>query len=341
MTRHTPRRTSHTRAMTTGRDPNLTRVFALCLLGAILLARPALGADEGAPPLKKPDRRASFPLRASPGESPGTVSLVWTPPTARRVLPGDDASDDDDIFVPPGLAAFRAALGDSAAGGRFDIFAGVCVEGDPRVDGFDARLHAYAPPTAPCAPATTRVATIDDDTAAVVDSLTPGATYAFRVVYLPQGTAPDDEENDEKKDTEEGVAEAVKEAWSSAATATATRTDDQSPTPTPPSIDLALEDPELMFCGATAGEFIFSFVRAIRLMMSCFVFRFFPERRDTPGRLRGFNRVGVRVLSGMFQNVGMQRVGALRERRRTVHRRGRQRAVLADERTGIRSIRPG
>ena len=143
MTRHTPRRTSHTRAMTTGRDPNLTRVFALCLLGAILLARPALGADEGAPPLKKPDRRASFPLRASPGESPGTVSLVWTPPTARRVLPGDDASDDDDAFVPPGLAAFRAALGDSAAGGRFDIFAGVCVEGDPRVDGFDARLHAY------------------------------------------------------------------------------------------------------------------------------------------------------------------------------------------------------
>ena len=327
--------------MTTGRDPNLTRVFALCLLGAILLARPALGADEGAAPLKKPDRRASFPLCASPGESPGTVSLVWTPPTARRVLPGDDASDDDDAFVPPGLAAFRAALGDSAAGGRFDIFAGVCVEGDPRVDGFDARLHAYVLPTAPCAPATTRVATIDDDTAAVVDSLTPGATYAFRVVYLPQGTAPDDEENDEKKDTEEGVAEAVKEAWSSAATATATRTDDQSPSPTPPSIDLALEDPELMFCGATAGEFIFSFVRAIRLMMSCLVFRFFPERRDTPGRLRGFDRVGVRVLSGMFQNVGMQRVGTLRERRRTVHRRGRQRAVLADERTGIRSIRPG
>jgi hypothetical protein len=269
------------------------------------------------------------------------VSLIWTPPTARRVLPGDDASDDDDMFVPPGLAAFRAALGDSAAGGRFDIFAGVCVEGDPRVDGFDARLHAYVLPTAPCAPATTRVATIDDDTAAVVDSLTPGATYAFRVVYLPQGTAPDDEENDEKKDTEEGVAEAVKEAWSSAATATATRTDDQSPSPTPPSIDLALEDPELMFCGATAGEFIFSFVRAIRLMMSCLVFRFFPERRDTPGRLRGFDRVGVRVLSGMFQNVGMQRVGTLRERRRTVHRRGRQRAVLADERTGIRSIRPG
>jgi hypothetical protein len=114
------------------------------------------------------------------------------------------------------------------------------------------------------------VATIDDDTAVVVDSLTPGATYAFRVVYLPAGTSPDDEEKDEKKDTEEGVAEAVKEAWSSAATATATRTDDQSPTPTPPSIDLALEDPELMFCGATAGEFIFSFVRAIRLMMSCF-----------------------------------------------------------------------
>ena len=113
------------------------------------------------------------------------------------------------------------------------------------------------------------------------------------------------------------------------------------PCPTLPSIDLALEDPELMFCGATAGEFIFSFVRAIRLMMSCLVFRFFPERRDTPGRLRGFNRVGVWVLSGMFQNVGMQRVGTLRERRRTVHRRGRQRAVLADERTGIRSIRPG
>jgi hypothetical protein len=180
------------------------------------------------------------------------VSLVWTPPTARRVLPGDDASDDDDAFVPPG-----------------------------------------------------------------------------------------EEEKDEKKDTEEGVAEAVKEAWSSAATATATRTDDQSPTPSSPSIDLALEDPELMFCGATAGEFILVYVRAIRLMMSCLVFRFFPERRDTPGRLRGFNRIGVRVLSGMFQNVGMQRVGALRERRRTVHRRGRQRAVLADERTGIRSIRPG
>jgi hypothetical protein len=39
--------------MTTGRDPNLTRVFALCLLGAILLARPALGADEGAAPAQE------------------------------------------------------------------------------------------------------------------------------------------------------------------------------------------------------------------------------------------------------------------------------------------------
>ena len=196
--------------MTTRRRP---APFALATfaLGAILLhARAVLGDDDQSPPPSPPPRRrrASFPLRASPGDAAGTVSLVWTPPATPRVLPADDAaSDADPSVVPPGLAAFKAAARDASAGARFDIFAGACVEGDPRRDGFDARLHAYAPPIAPCAPATTLVAEASDTNTAVVDGLTPGATYAFRVAVraireeAEEGKGEKEEEEEKKTPT--------------------------------------------------------------------------------------------------------------------------------------------
>ena len=238
--------------------------FALATfaLGAILLhARAVLGDDDDPPPSPPPrPRRASFPLRASPGDAAGTVSLVWTPPATPRLLPADDAaSETDPSVVPPGLAAFKAAARDASAGARFDIFAGACVEGDPRRDGFDARLHAYAPPIAPCAPATTLVAEASDTNTAVVDGLTPGATYAFRVAVRAIREEAEEGKGEEDKEEDKEGGDADEEAWSAAATATAPpAADDASPTLDDEDAsvpNLRLSDPELDFCAATVGSF--------------------------------------------------------------------------------------
>ena len=130
------------------------------------------------------------------------------------------------------------------------------MEIDPRRDGFDARLHAYAPPIAPCAPATTLVAEASDTNAAVVDGLTPGATYAFRVAVQSKGEKEKEKEEDVTADADADE----EEAWSAAATATATpATDDASPTldddDAPVDENLTLDDPELGFCAAAFGSF--------------------------------------------------------------------------------------
>ena len=182
------------------------------------------------------------------------------PPATPRVLPADDAaSGTDPSVVPPGLAAFKAAARDASAGARFDIFAGACVEGDPRRDGFDARLHAYAPPIAPCAPATTLVAEASDTNTAVVDGLTPGATYAFRVAVRAIREEAEEGKGEKEEEEKKKTKEEDEEAWSAAATATATpAADDASPTLRDENAsvpNLTLSDPELGFCAAAVGTF--------------------------------------------------------------------------------------
>ena len=208
----------------------------------------ALDSEErGDARVRAPDlspKRASFPLRASPGGAPGEVRLVWTPPRASRVLPSTATGAVD-------LERFRARFEDAsslAAEARaYDVRVGACLNDAPTTT---HNLYPYAP--LPCASVVAR----DDDaffsrvgsprgvrgTSFTVTGPTPGAAYAFRVVT---SVAPPDAEDE---DAVSGVA--VARARSRSADADA----DADAGSAFPARDVT-ETPALRFCGASRGAF--------------------------------------------------------------------------------------
>ena len=162
-------RHTRARAMTTRRRP---APFALATfaLGAILLhARAVLGDDDQSPPPSPPPRRrrASFPLRASPGararcRSFGPPRDAPRPPRRRRRV------RHGSLGRPTRLAAFKAARA-ARVRGRAVRYLRRGVRGGRPAARFRRAPHAYAPPIAPCAPATTLVAEASDTNTAVVD----------------------------------------------------------------------------------------------------------------------------------------------------------------------------
>ena len=178
--------------------------------------------DRGDAPVPDlPPRRASFPLRASPGDAPGEVRLAWTPPRTSRVFPGLGADDgkNENATDAVNLERFRARFEDAsslAAESRaYDVLVGACLNDAPTTT---LNNYPYAP--LPCA-SVVRERTRGDEkkrnderdennddvffrrdasprgvkgTSFVVTGLTPGAAYAFRVVT--SDTPPDAEDAD-------------------------------------------------------------------------------------------------------------------------------------------------
>ena len=109
--------------------------------------------DRGDAPVPDlPPRRASFPLRASPGDAPGEVRLAWTPPRTSRVFPGLGADDgkNENATDAVNLERFRARFEDAsslAAESRaYDVLVGACLNDAPTTT---LNLYPYAP--LPCA----------------------------------------------------------------------------------------------------------------------------------------------------------------------------------------------
>ena len=210
--------------------------------------------DRGDAPVPDlPPRRASFPLRASPGDAPGEVRLAWTPPRTSRVFPGLGADDgkNENATDAVNLERFRARFEDAsslAAESRaYDVLVGACLNDAPTTT---LNLYPYAP--LPCA-SVVRESTRGDEkkrnddvffrrdasprgvkgTSFVVTGLTPGAAYAFRVVT---SEAPPDAED---ADAVSGVAVArARGEW----------LDYES------AADVS-ETPSLRFCGAAKDAF--------------------------------------------------------------------------------------
>jgi hypothetical protein len=205
---------------------NARRLLSGCLPLALLAvvraeASPASAldaldsGDRGDAPV--PDlspKRASFPLRASPGDAPGEVRLAWTPPRASRVFPSVDASDArlDEDHLERFRARFEDASSLAAEAREYDARVGACLNDAPTTT---HNLYPYAP--LPCASVVRRDGEDEKDavdvffrreasprgaegTSLVVTGLTPGAAYAFRVVT---SVAP---QNAEDKDSVSGVA---------------------------------------------------------------------------------------------------------------------------------------
>ena len=166
--------------------------------------------DRGDAPVPDlPPRRASFPLRASPGDAPGEVRLAWTPPRTSRVFPGLGADDgkNENATDAVNLERFRARFEDAsslAAESRaYDVLVGACLNDAPTTT---LNNYPYAP--LPCASVVRERTSLGDEkkrnderdktsdvffrrdasprgvkgTSFVVTGLTPGAAYAFRVV---------------------------------------------------------------------------------------------------------------------------------------------------------------
>ena len=213
--------------------------------------------DRGDAPVPDlPPRRASFPLRASPGDAPGEVRLAWTPPRTSRVFPGLGADDgkNETATDAVNLERFRARFEDAsslAAESRaYDVLVGACLNDAPTTT---LNLYPYAP--LPCASVVRESSTKNDDdddddvfrrdasprgvkgTSFVVTGLTPGAAYAFRVVT---SEAPPDAED----------ADAV----SGVAVARARGGDDDDDDDFESAADVS-ETPSLRFCGAAADAF--------------------------------------------------------------------------------------
>ena len=141
-------------------ETNARRLLSGCLPLALLAvvraeASPASAldaldsGDRGDAPV--PDlspKRASFPLRASPGDAPGEVRLAWTPPRASRVFPSVDASDArlDEDHLERFRARFEDASSLAAEAREYDARVGACLNDAPTTT---HNLYPYAP--LPCA----------------------------------------------------------------------------------------------------------------------------------------------------------------------------------------------
>lgn len=91
-----------------------------------------------------PSTRASFPLRALPGDTPGSVYLTWTPPMTTRVFPSTTSGDKvllggDDletvtetektaVAVADFGTRFAAATKESSTDRTYDVLIGACLD---------------------------------------------------------------------------------------------------------------------------------------------------------------------------------------------------------------------
>ena len=91
-----------------------------------------------------PSTRASFPLRALPGDTPGSVYLTWTPPRTIRVFPSTTSGDKvllggDDletvtetektaVAVADFGTRFAAATKESSTDRTYDVLIGACLD---------------------------------------------------------------------------------------------------------------------------------------------------------------------------------------------------------------------